>query len=389
VPTVKANGVELFYETAGPESAPTVVFAHSVGCTLDIWDAQFAALSDRCRCIRYDLRSHGRSQAADAEIEIEDLAEDLLGLLDALGVDRIHLVGLSIGGMLGQAFALSHPERLKSLTLVSTTAYFPPLELWLDRSKTVRSKGMASVANLMIPRWFTEPFRQREPDVVAGFRRWFVDTDAAGYASCCEAIGRMDLRERIGAIATPALIIVGAEDPATPPAMAEDLRQRIPGSEMVVISDASHLISVERSEAVTAQLAAFLARHEPEAPVTSFARGLAVRRSVLGDDHVDRSLDRAGTFGMPWQDFITRYAWDEIWGDPTLPRKIRSMLTLTMMIALHREEEFKLHLRPALGNGVTIVELRALILQSAVYAGVPAANAAFRWVREALGEELK
>jgi 3-oxoadipate enol-lactonase / 4-carboxymuconolactone decarboxylase len=389
VPTVNANGVELFYETAGPESAPTVVFAHSVGCTLDIWDAQFAALSDRYRLIRYDLRSHGRSQAVKAEIEIEDLAEDLLGLLDALALDRVHLVGLSIGGMLGQAFALSHPERLNSLTLVSTTAYFPPLEFWLDRSKTVRSKGMASVANLVIPRWFTEPFRQREPDVVAGFRRWFVDTDATGYARCCEAIGRMDLRERIGAIATPTLIIVGAEDPATPPAMAEDLRQRIRGSEMVVISDASHIISVERPEAVTAQIAAFLGRFEPDAPTTAFARGLAIRRSVLGDDHVDRSLDRAGTFGMPWQDFITRYAWGEIWGDETLPRKTRSLITLAMMIALHREEEFKIHVRPALKNGVTIDELRAMFLQAAIYAGVPATNAAFRWAREVLGEELE
>ena len=122
---------------------------------------------------------------------------------------------------------------------------------------------------------------------------------------------------------------------------------------MVVISDASHIISVERPEVVSAQLTAFLGRFEPDAPTTAFARGLAIRRSVLGDDHVDRSLDRAGTFGMPWQDFITRYAWDEIWGDPTLPRKIRSMLTLAMMVALHREDEFKLHVKPAIGNGVS------------------------------------
>jgi 3-oxoadipate enol-lactonase / 4-carboxymuconolactone decarboxylase len=109
---------------------------------------------------------------------------------------------------------------------------------------------------------------------------------------------------------------------------------------------------------------------------------------VLGAEHVERSFARAGPFATPWHEFITRYAWGDIWGDPTLPWKTRSMLTLTMMIALHREEEFKLHLRPALKNGVTLEELRAMLLQSSIYAGVPAANAAFRWVREVLGDEL-
>ena len=110
---------------------------------------------------------------------------------------------------------------------------------------------------------------------------------------------------------------------------------------------------------------------------------------MLGSAHVDRSLDNAGAFGMPWQDFITRTAWHDAWGDPTLPRKVRSLLTLTMMIALHREEEFKLHVRPALGNGVTVAELSALVRHAAVYAGIPAGNAAMRWLREVLGDELK
>ncbi|HKH34777.1 MAG TPA: carboxymuconolactone decarboxylase family protein [Beijerinckiaceae bacterium] len=119
----------------------------------------------------------------------------------------------------------------------------------------------------------------------------------------------------------------------------------------------------------------------------SFEAGLANRKRVLGAEHVERSLAKAGAFATPWQDFVTRVAWGEIWGDPTIPWKTRSMVTLAMMIALHREEEFKLHVRPALSNGVTIEELRALLLQASVYAGVPAANAAFRWVKEVLSEE--
>lgn len=388
MPTVNVKGIDLYYESAGPEGAPVVVFSHSVGCSLEIWDAQFAALSDRYRCIRYDLRNHGRSQARDVETSIDDLAGDLAGLLDALGIDRAHIVGLSIGGMLGQAFAVAYPERVVSLGLVSTTAYLPPLDFWQSRADTVRAEGMESVADGIMPRWFTDPFLKDRPDIVKGYRDRLAATDPAGYGRCCVAIGTMDIRDRIGAIAAPTLIIVGDEDPATPPAMAEDLRQRIAGAEMVVISGASHIISVEKPEAVTSLLAGFLARHDGQPTDTSFAGGLGVRRSVLGDAYVDRAFDRAGPFAMPWQDFITRYAWGEIWADETLPRKTRSLLTLAMMIALHREEEFKIHVRPALGNGVTVEELRALIFQSAIYAGVPAANAAFRWVREEIAEEI-
>lgn len=388
MPTVTANGVELFYESTGPAGAPTIVFAHSVGCSLEIWEAQVAALNDRYHCVRYDLRNHGRSQSLDVETTIDDLAADLLGLLDALGIDSAHIAGLSIGGMLGQAFAVAHPERVRSLALVSTTAYLPPLDFWQSRADTVRAEGMDSVADGIMPRWFTEPFLQNHPDIVRGYRDRLAATDAAGYGRCCVAIGTMDLRERIGAIAAPTLIVVGAEDPATPPAMAEDLRQRIPGAEMVVVSDASHIISIEKPDAVTAQLAAFLARHEENAPTSSFAKGIATRRAVLGEDYVDRARDRAGPFALPWQDFITRYAWDEIWSDETLPRKTRSLLTLSMMIALHREEEFKIHLKPAVGNGVTLEEMRAMVFQSSIYAGVPAANAAFRWIREELGDEI-
>ena len=202
----------------------------------------------------------------------------------------------------------------------------------------------------------------------------------------------MDLRPAIGAVRTPTLILAGADDPATPVAMMEDIRARIPDAEMIIVPRAAHLLNLERPEIVNAHLAAFLARFTDgraasSGPV-SFEAGLANRKAVLGAAHVERSLAKAGDFGMPWQDFITRIAWGEIWGDKTIPWKTRSMLTLAMMIALHREEEFKLHVRPALNNGVTTDELRALILQAAIYAGVPAANAAFRWVRDVLGEEL-
>jgi 3-oxoadipate enol-lactonase / 4-carboxymuconolactone decarboxylase len=392
MPTINANGVELFYDLTGPEDAPVVVFSTSVGATLEMWDPQVRALRDRFRLLRYDTRGHGRSEVVDRPTSIEELADDLAGLLDALGIAKAHLVGLSLGGMTGQALALRHPDKLESLVLLATSAYLPPAEAWTERAATVRSKGMATIADTVMSRWFTRAFRERAPAIVAAIRERFVANDANGYAICCEAIRDMDLRPAIGAVRTPTLILAGADDPATPVAMMEDIRARISDAEMIIVPRTAHLLNIERPEIVNAHLAAFLARFTAgraasSGPV-SFEAGLANRKAVLGDAHVERSLAKAGDFGMSWQDFITRVAWGEIWGDKTIPWKTRSMLTLAMMIALHREEEFKLHVRPALNNGVSTDELRALILQAAIYAGVPAANAAFRWVRDVLGEEL-
>jgi 3-oxoadipate enol-lactonase/4-carboxymuconolactone decarboxylase len=158
---------------------------------------------------------------------------------------------------------------------------------------------------------------------------------------------------------------------------------------MTVLPNVAHLMAVERPGTVAAHLDAFLVRNAGDVADDAFQHGLAIRKSVLGAAYVEASLAKAGAFGMPWQDFITRVAWNEVWGDTTLPRKTRSLLTLAMMVSLHREEEFKLHVRPAIANGVSIEEMRAMVIQAAVYAGIPAGNAAIRWMRDVLGDELK
>jgi 3-oxoadipate enol-lactonase/4-carboxymuconolactone decarboxylase len=365
-------------------------FSNSIGTTVEMWNAQVRALADRYRCLRYDTRGHGRSPVVDREANIEDLSGDLAGLLDALGIGRAHVAGLSLGGMTAQSFAARFPERTESLTVMATSSYLP--HGWAERIEAVRREGMGAIADAVLARWFTPPFREAQPAQVAALRDRFLAMDPAGYAACCAAIRDLDLRGSNAAITAPTLIIAGADDPATPVSMMEEMRDRIPGAELVVVPQAAHILTVEQPEAVNGYLAAFLDRHAAptKAPVggVSFQSGLANRKSVLGVDHVQRSLERAGAFAMPWQDFITRTAWGEIWGDPTIPWKTRSMVTLAMMIALHREEEFKLHVRPALRNGVTIKELQSLLLQAAIYAGVPATNAAFRWTKEVLGDEL-
>jgi 3-oxoadipate enol-lactonase / 4-carboxymuconolactone decarboxylase len=391
VPLIATNGIELFYDLTGPEAAPVVVFSNSLGTTLEMWDAQVRALAPRYRCLRYDMRGHGRSPAIEGPLTVEALADDLAGLLDRLAVVTAHLVGLSLGGMTAQAFGVCHPQRTASLVLIATSAHLPPPEGWEQRARTVQAAGMGAIVDVVMGRWFTADTLALTPEVVAPVRDRFLGLDPKGYAACCLAVRDMDLRDRIGAITAPTLVVAGEDDPATPLEMSEDIVSRIRGAELTVVPEAAHLVAIEQPDALNELLLGFLARvageAEPGPRGVSFEAGLANRKSVLGVEHVQRSLDNAGPFAMPWQDFITRNAWGEIWGDPALPWKTRSLVTLAMMVALHREEEFKLHVRPALRNGVTLEELRSLLMQTAIYAGVPAANAAFRWVKDVLGDE--
>lgn len=387
MPHVKANGVNLHYELTGPAGAPVIVFSHSIGASLEMWDAQVTAFAGRYRCLRYDTRGHGSSEVIDRPATVDDLADDLAGLLDALDIAKAHIVGLSLGGMMGQAFALRHPQKLDRLVLVSTSAKMN-VQFYRDRETVARREGYGSfIETVLVPRWFTQEFGKASPEVIDAFRQRF-PKDWRGYSVCCGVIAALDLPERIGGIRAPTMIMVGAADPATPVAMSLDLLARIPDAELVVVPRLAHILVAERPDLVNPYIAAFLDRAGRRQADPTFDDGLVNRKAVLGSEFVERALANAGAFAKPWQDFITRAAWAEIWGDPALPWKTRSMLTLAMMAALHREEEFKIHARGAIRNGATPDELRALIKQAAVYAGVPSGNAAMRWAMEVLGDEL-
>ena len=258
MPLIHANRTELNYDLTGPADAPVVVFSNSIGTTLEMWDGQVPALAERYRCLRYDTRGHGRSPVVDRPIGIADLADDLAGLLEALAIPKAHVVGLSLGGMTAQAFALRHPGRLDRLALMATAAHLPPPEAWRARAETVRTQGMGAIVEAVIPRWFTPSFVQHAPDQVAAVRERFLANDPRGYARCCEAIAAMDLRLAISRITAPTLILAGAGDPATPVAMMVEIRDRIAGAVLHVLPEAAHLLAIEQSETVTAKLIQFL-----------------------------------------------------------------------------------------------------------------------------------
>lgn len=254
MPLIAANGTQLFYDLAGPTGAPVVAFANSIGTTIEMWDAQAQALAGRYRVLRYDARGHARSPVVDQPATIETLADDLAGLLDALGIDRAHVVGLSLGGMTAQAFAATRPDRVHGLVLMATSAYLP--QGWTERAALVLEKGMGAIVDAVMARWFTPSFEHTS--LAMALRERFLQIDPHGYAVCCGVIGAMDLRASNAAIRAPTLIIAGADDPATPPAMSEDIRSRIADAELVVLPHAAHILAIERAERVNQHLAGFL-----------------------------------------------------------------------------------------------------------------------------------
>jgi 3-oxoadipate enol-lactonase len=261
MPKIEANGIRLHYELAGPANAPVVMLSNSLGTRLEMWDPQAHALAERYRVLRYDSRGHGRSDAPNGPYTIDVLADDALGLLDALGIERAHFCGLSKGGMVGQVLGARHGERLISLALCATAAHMPQREVWDERIRVATEQGMPALADGVIGRWFTEAFLREPSIVVDRVRQMILDTPPHGYAACCAAIRDMDLRDLITGIRVPTLVIVGEDDPATPPEKAREIQSLIPGAQLEVIPDAAHLLNIEQDVAFDAALTSLLDRH--------------------------------------------------------------------------------------------------------------------------------
>jgi 3-oxoadipate enol-lactonase len=227
-----------------------VVVGGSVGSTLATWEPQLAALSAEFHVIAYEHRGHGGSPAPRGPYSIEDLAADVLALLDEHDVSRAHLVGLSLGGMVAQLVAAREPQRVERLVLLCTAAHYPDPRSWTDRAAAVRAGGTEAIADAIVDRWLTTDYRRDHPEQVARWREMVVSIDREGYAACCEAIADMDLRPGLTRIQAPTLVIAGAEDPAVPPERMRALAAEIPGSRFVVVPGA-HVPPLEHPGEVT------------------------------------------------------------------------------------------------------------------------------------------
>ncbi|MFN3008333.1 3-oxoadipate enol-lactonase [Mycolicibacterium wolinskyi] len=252
--------MSVHHIVSGRPDAPVVVFSNSLGSTHRMWDAQLAAFEERFRVVRYDARGHGQSPVPDGPYSIDDLADDVVTLMDALDVERAHVVGLSLGGMTAMRLAARNPERVDRLAVLCTGAQLPPASAWTDRAATVRADGTKAVAEAVVARWFTPQFLAERPDLKTEHEAMVAATPAEGYAGCCEAIAALDLRADLPNITAPTLAIAGTDDPATPPAKLAEIADTVRNGRLVEVAHAAHLANAEQPGIITPALIDFLER---------------------------------------------------------------------------------------------------------------------------------
>lgn len=251
------DGLRLAYRLEGPPGAPPLVFSNSLGADMRMWEPQVAALGPDFRVLRYDTRGHGRSGVPAGPATLERLGRDLLALLDHLGLERVRLCGISLGGLTAQWLAAHHPERVERVLLANTAGRIGSAESWEQRIAAVRAGGMAAIGAAVTARFFSPAFRAARPDEAGFYRAILEATDAEGYIAACVALRDADMRPALGQIRAPTLIVAGELDESTPPAQAEELQRAIAGSRLAIIPGAAHLSNIERPDEFNALLRSF------------------------------------------------------------------------------------------------------------------------------------
>jgi 3-oxoadipate enol-lactonase/4-carboxymuconolactone decarboxylase len=405
-----APGLNLHYRLVGParsdtasidpaREACTLVFINSLGSDFRIWDAVAEAMPGHCRTLRYDKRGHGLSDAPPAPYTMRDHTHDLAGLLDALKLQKVVLVGVSVGGMIAQDFAAAFPERVAGLVLCDTGLKIGTPELWNERIAATETGALASVAETGVRRWFTPRFFDEQPAEAQGYLNMMARTPPAGYGGTCAALRDTDLHEQTAALKVPALVLCGDQDVATSPELNRELAAAL-GCDFRLIPGAGHIPSVEQPATVARYIGEFIdslgaqaAGHDAAGhdnpgrdAASRYAAGMRIRRQVLGAAHVERASAGATELDRDFQAFITEYAWGGPWSRGILDTHTRHLITLAVLSALPREHELEMHIRATLNTGVTPDELREVFMHVAVYAGVPVANRALHLAKKALNE---
>ncbi|MEV6140651.1 4-carboxymuconolactone decarboxylase [Nocardia sp. NPDC051990] len=420
IPTV--TGVQL----AGSAALPLLVCGPSLGTSaVTLWSTTAELLGDHFHVVAWDLPGHGHNRAEIAdEFTVAELAEGVQALVDGVLAERgepsggFHYAGDSIGGAVGLQLLLDNPDRITTAVLACTAARIGDEAMWRDRAALVRSAGTPVMVDGSAKRWFAPGFVDQHPDVAGALLHSLADADAAGYAAVCDALATFDVRADLDRIDTPILALAGAYDLVTTVAAMAELAHGVGDGRLVVLERVAHLAPAE-APADTARVirqaagfesgpAAIAVTDSPAAPAIvgtgpavwpdtakgappqAFtvddrrAAGMAVRRAVLGNTHVDRATAVATDLTREFQEFITDYAWGGIWTRPGLDRRSRSMIVITALIARGHHEELEMHLRAARTNGLTDDEIKEVLLQSAIYCGVPDANTAFRIAQQTL-----
>ena len=356
-----------------------------------LWDtcAQVVAARGDVDVLGWDLPGHGDGAPVDDPFTVEDLAAAVVRLAGSVRPGHAFAyAGVSVGGVVGLALATGAAP-VSAVCVICSDAKVGTPEGWHERADLVRRAGTPVMVTGSVQRWFAPGFVERQPSVTTGLLTTLQHADKNSYARVCEALADADLRPGLAGIEVPVLVVAGRHDAVCTPEDGEALVAAVPGAQLVVIEDAAHLAPAESPTEVGEVVADWL-HGIPETDRTArqtHAAGMKVRREVLSDAHVDGAEARKSALTHEFQDLITRYAWGEIWTRPGLDRRMRSAITLTALIAHGHWGELEMHVRAARRNGLSREEIAEVLLQSAVYLGVPAANHAFGIAQRVLDEE--
>ena len=421
VPSIRL--VELSAPAAAQdEQRPVLLLGPALGTALvPLWGGVARELEGRFRIIGWELPGHGGAPAGSEDFSIEELAQGVLAAVDAVeelpAESPFWYAGCSVGGAVGLQLLVDAPQRVRGAVITASAPQLGDPEQWRERAALVEAAGTPTQVIGSAQRWLTQDFIERDAaagtGITTGLLHALQSADRHGYAQVCRAIAAFDLTGRLGEIVAPVIAVAGEQDPSVEPQAVRDWSQQVPGARFELIEQAAHMIPAQQPAAL-AGLIKELAAQTPgsastdplrregapssvgdsalgsasaQAPAPcaggdrtasqTHADGMRVRREVLSDAHVDRSEANKDEFTAEWQDFISRYAWGEIWTRPGLDRPMRSAITLTALIAAGHWGEFEMHVRAALRNGLTREQIKEILLQSSIYLSVPSANNAF------------
>lgn len=383
---LKIKNATIHYEYIDNQKDTTFLFINSLGTDFRIWNDVVTDLKTHGNILRFDKQGHGLSSLSKETTSIADYAADVLGLMDALNIKKAVVIGLSIGGIIGQYLAVNHADRLEKLVLSNTAPKIGNDEGWNTRINKVKTDGIASITEGVMTVWFSDNFHQNRSNELVGYANMLANSPKEGYIRACAAIRDNDLTAGIATIQTPTLCFAGSKDGSTPPDLVKAMADRIPNSAYILVDGVGHIPCVEAPHIISKHIIDFTFDSAKNETLSLYEQGMITRRSVLGNAHVDRAEANKTDFDTDFQTYITNSAWGAIWSRPGLTKRERSLITIAVLATLGHDEEVAMHIRATKNTGATMADIQEVLLHIGVYAGVPVSNIAYKIAKKVYAE---
>ena len=378
------TGITLHYHWIYQNHSKNIVFINSLGTNFTIWNEVVAQIKGTFNVLLFDKRGHGLSSTIPGRLTIDDYADDVIFLMDHLEIEETYVLGLSIGGMITYSLASRYPDRFTKLVFSNTGAKLGTLEAWQERVQGIESDGIASMSTAIIERWLSPGYRQNNPAKTEGCTNMLERNTVLGYTQACLAIAYADFNPVLDKIEQPAMFIGGSADLGTTPELVQENADNLKAERIEIIQGVGHLPCIEKPEKVAELIREFCREDLP-----LYERGMKIRRSVLGDAHVDRAEAGKTNFDQDFQEYIVNSAWGSIWSRPHLTKRERSLITIALLAVLGHEEELAMHIRATPNTGASEEDIKEVLLHAGIYAGVPVTNGAMKIAKKVFNQLKK